>query len=262
LHGRYYYYRLHPFTLGEINRNPSAADLEHLLACGGFPEPFLKANSRFLTRWQRGRLERIFTQDIRDLEAVKDVGKLEALFDTLPDRLSSPLSIRSIAADLEVSHDAATTWLNIFDRMYLTFRISPYGGPKIRAVKKEQKLYFWDWTQARNRGQRFENLVALHLLKYCHFLEDGEGARMELRYLRDIHGREIDFVVLRDRKPLFAVECKAGSKEPIPAAKYYRERTQIRKFYQVHLGTEDYGDAERDTRVCPFTTFCRELELP
>lgn len=33
---------------------------------------------------------------------------------------------------------------------------------------------------------------------------------MELRYLRDTDGREIDFVVLKDKKPIFAVECKSG----------------------------------------------------
>jgi hypothetical protein len=85
---------------------------------------------------------------------------------------------------------------------------------------------------------------------------------MELRYLRDIHGREIDFVVLRSRKPLFAVECKSSGKEPSPAINYFRERTQIDRFYQVHLGEEDYGDAEVDARVLPFHRFCDELEMP
>jgi uncharacterized protein len=37
---------------------------------------------------------------------------------------------------------------------------------------------------------------------------------MELRYLRDTDKREVDFVVLRDRRPLFAVECKSGEKAP------------------------------------------------
>lgn len=193
---------------------------------------------------------------------MRDISKLEALFDSLPDRLGAPISVRALARDLEVSQDAVSAWLDVFDRMYLTFRISPYGGPKIRAVKKEQKLYFWDWTHAPAPGARFENLVALQLLKYCHHLEDTEGAKMELRYLRDIHGREIDFVVLKDRKPLFAVESKSGFKQPKPAASYYRARTQIPLFYQVHLDSEDYGSAEIETRVLPFPAFCRETGMP
>lgn len=72
-----------------------------------------------------------------------------------------------------------------------------HGAPKIRVVKKEQKLYFWDWTQSPEGGARFENLVASQLLKFCHFKEGTEGYKMELRFLRDTDSREIDFVVLQ-----------------------------------------------------------------
>lgn len=262
LHGRYFYHRLHPLSLCEINKNPTPSDLRDLLNFGGFPEPFLKGSKSFLARWQKSRIDRIFQEDIRDLESVKDLACLELLFDALPERQTSPISLRSIARDLEVSHDSVSHWLDIFERMYLIFRVSPYGGPKIRAVKKEQKLYFWDWTHASDEGTRFENLVAQQLLKYCHHLEDTEGAKMELRYLRDIDGREVDFVVLSKRQPLFAVECKTGNKKVSPSCSYYRLRTQIPRFYQVHLGTEDFGDENSGTRVLPFTKFCVELGMP
>jgi predicted AAA+ superfamily ATPase len=94
--------------------------------------------------------------------------------------------------------------------------LSPFGSTKIKAVKKEQKLYFWDWSELEDAGAKWENFVASHLLKYCHFVEDTEGFKMEIRFLRDIEGREIDFVVLKNRKPLFAVECKVGEKKDSP----------------------------------------------
>ena len=47
---------------------------------------------------------------------------------------------------------------------------------------------------------------------------------------------------------------------PSPAIAYFRARTGIEDFYQVHLGRRDYL-ADR-TRVIPFSTFCRELDLP
>jgi len=85
-----------------------------------------------------------------------------------------------------------------------------------------------------NDGPRFENLVAAQLLKYCHWIEDTEGHSMELRYLRDTDKREVDFVVLKDRKPQFAVECKSGEKTVSPAIRYFAERTPIPHFYQAH----------------------------
>ena len=85
---------------------------------------------------------------------------------------------------------------------------------------------------------------------------------MELRFLRDTDKREMDFVVLRDGRPEFAVECKTGERVPSSAARYFRARTGIPAFYQVHRGEKDFGSAETDVRVLPFASFCRDLGLP
>ncbi|MFO8073928.1 MAG: ATP-binding protein [Polyangia bacterium] len=258
LQGRYHYHRLHPFTLTEIGGS-GTADLEALLRFGGFPEPLLRADSRFWRRWQRERLQRVIYDDIRDLEHVREISLLEVLAEELPARVGSPLSIKNLAELLQVAHETAARWVEIFERMYHCFRLPPFGGKRIRAVKKEQKLYLWDWSLVPETGPRFENLVASHLLKYCHFVEDTEGHRMELRFLRDTDRREIDFVVLRDREPELAVECKTGHRAVSPAILYFRERTRIPRFYQVHLADADFE--RHGVRVLPFDRFATEVGL-
>ena len=260
LQGRYHYYRLHPYSLTEISRRPTQEDLESLLRFGGFPEPRAKQDVRHWRRWQRERQARVFSDDLTSLERVNEVSLLELLHTALLDRVGSPLSLQSLREELQVSHDSIRRWVTILDNLYLTFRISPFGAPKIRAVRKEQKLYFWDWSVLENPGPRFENLVASHLLKFCHFREDTEGFAMELRYLRDTDMREVDFVVLEDGRPLFAVECKTGEKSLSPYLKYFKARTPIPRFYQVHLGDKDY-EKEDGIRVLPFVTFASELRL-
>ncbi len=147
-------------------------------------------------------------------------------------------------------------WLTILENAYYCYRISPFVPPKIRAVKKEQKLYLWDWSEVSSFGGRWENLVAGHLLKFCHFIEDTTGQKMELRFLRDIDGREVDFVVLKNRKPMFAVECKTGENKLSPHLNYFAERTSIPKFYQVHCGKKYQSISDR-IQVLPFADFCR-----
>jgi len=262
LQGRYHYYRLHPFSPHEISDRPDRSVVDQLLKFGGFPEPFLRAEERAWRRWQRERLARVIYDDIRDLENVREISLIELLVEELPNRVGSPLSIRNLRNSLQVAHDTAERWLAILERVYLCFRISPFGAPRIRAVKKEQKLYLMDWSQVREPGQRFENFVACQLLKYCHHIEDTEGFSMELRFLRDTDRREIDFVVLKEKEPLFAVECKTGEKGVSPAISYFRERTAVPRFYQVHLGSKDWGDAEKKVRVLPYHLLCRELALP
>jgi len=86
-------------------------------------------------------------------------------------------------------------WLQILERLYAILRLSPFGAPRIRAVKKEQKHYHFKWTAVQDPPRRFENLVASHLLKWLHHEQDVQGRDLELRYFRDIDGREVDFAV-------------------------------------------------------------------
>jgi hypothetical protein len=104
-------------------------------------------------------------------------------------------------------------------------------------------------------------MVASHLLKYCHFIEDIEGEDMALTFVRDASKRELDFVVLKNHKPLFAVECKTGEQNLSKNIAYFSERTNIPYFYQVHLGDKDYEIGELNARIVPFTRLCRLLKL-
>jgi predicted AAA+ superfamily ATPase len=263
LQGRYHYYRLHPFSLYELNKKPQQSDLETLLKFGGFPEPFLKHNTRHWKRWQRERQSRVIQEDLISLEHVREVSQLQLLAQMLPARVGSVLSIANLKQDLSVAFETADKWVGIFENLYYCFRIMPYGLPHLRAAKKERKLYLWDWSLCQDDAARFENLVASHLLKYCHFREDTEGDDMSLRFLRDSNGREIDFVVLKNGKPEFAVECKSGGRTLSKNIVYFSQRTPIRRFYQVHLqgDGEDSEWADSKARITPFLRFCEALQL-
>lgn len=258
--GRYHYYRMHPLTLPEVSEDFSKIALQRLLQFGGFPEPYLKEDKVSLKRWHRQRQERIVYSDIRDLENVKEISNIELLINSLPERVGSPLSRKNLAQDLEVDFKTVEKWISILENVYYCYRISPYGPPKIRAVKKEQKLYLWDWSELDEAGPRWENFVAGHLLKYCHFHEDTQGEKMELRFLRDVYGKEIDFVVLKNKKPIFAVECKTGEKSASPHLSYFSERTNIPMFYQVHQGTKSQFISDK-IKILPFGEFCKETRL-
>lgn len=259
LQGRYHYYRLHPLSLYELTHDPTSADLQALLTFGGFPEPFFSQSERDWKRWQRERISRVIHEDLVSLEQVKEVGQLDLLAVLLQEKVASILSINSLRQDLSASHEAVDRWVRILENLYYCFRVRPFAAKKIKALKKDRKLYLWDWSLCQNPGSRFENLVASNLLKYCHFHEDTLGDDMELCFLRDNQKREVDFVVLRDGKPAFAVECKTGAKAISKHLAYFSKRTEIPRFYQVHLGSDDYEVADLRVRVMPFTRFATEV---
>lgn len=259
LQGRYHYHRLHPLTLHEISANPSMDDLDRLLRFGGFPEPFLKADTRHWKRWQNERRSRVVRDDLVDLEQVKELSQIDLLADILPARVGSPLSINNLRQDLGVAFETADRWVGILENLYYCYRIEPFGLPRLRAAKKEKKLYMWDWSLCDDAAARFENLTASHLLKYCHRIEDQEGDRMALRFIRDAEKREIDFVVVRDGKPEFAVECKSGEASLSRNIAYFSGRTSIPFFYQVHMGQKDYEVSGVRARVLPMIKLARIL---
>ncbi|MDO8518954.1 MAG: ATP-binding protein [Deltaproteobacteria bacterium] len=262
LTGRYHFYQLHPYSLREADHECKRTTVESLLKFGGFPEPFFAQSERRHRRWQEERKHQVLREDLRDLEKVEEVVLVSRLADRLPDLVGSPLSVNALREDLQVAHRTVENWLQILERLFVIFRISPFGGPKIRAVKKEQKAYCWDWSLVPEPGARFENLVACQLLKYCHFLENTEGFSMELRYIRDTDKREVDFVVIKSGKPLFAVECRLSDRDIPNSIPYFSERLPIPNFYLVHLAEKNFEHATVPLRVLPFHDFVREQKLP
>ena len=276
LQGRYHHYRLHPFSAAELewpgraraavqpfaelapDAAVASAAVDALMEFGGFPEPLLARSSRGLRRWRAERLDRFLREDVRDLEAVREISPLQTLADLLPARVASPLSINALREDLEASHRAVSHWMDVFDSLYFTYRIAPYAAKRVRALKKMPKAYLWDWGPVPERGPRFENLVASHLLKFCHLLQDGEGFRTGLHYLRDASGREVDFLVTCDGKPWFAVEAKLADGDPDPALRYFAARIGVRWLYQVALdGRRDF--IRNGVRCLPAAKFLAAL---
>ena len=244
LQGRYHLLRLHPFSCAELGLD-RRSDLEQLCRLGGFPEPFLSGSEVSARRWSRDYRTRLVREEVRDLERIQDLGNLELLLQRLPELVGSTLSVNALREDLQINHKTAANWLAVLERLYAIFRLSPFGTAKIRAIKKAQKHYHWDWSTVTNAGARFENMVGSHLLKWVHWQQDTQGLDLELRYFRDADGREVDFVVCDGRRPVLLVECKLGDDVLDKSLRYLHERFPAATAWQVSLrGDRDYVTPE------------------
>lgn len=258
LQGRYHYLRLHPLSMAELGIK-SKKKFHDLLTLGGFPEPFFGQSETEAKRWSREYRSRLIREDIVSLQNIQDLGHLELLTLSLPERVGSPLSINSLREDLQVSHKAVSHWIEILERFYHLFRLPPFGAPKLRAVKKEQKHYHSDWSLVPDMSKRFENLIASHLLKWVHFEQDTKARDLELRYFRDVDGREVDFVVMEDHKPMMFVECKWKNSQISPHLRYLKKRFPHVESWQISAeGNEDYLSLE-DIRVAPAWVFLKKF---
>jgi predicted AAA+ superfamily ATPase len=258
LQGRYHFYHMFPFTLSEL-ASPTRSSLNDLMAYGGFPEPFLMASEKETRRWSREYRFHLVREDLRDLERVQDIDSIEKMVYRLPDLVGSPLSLNALREDLNVSHQSVSRWMSMLENLYMIFRIYPFGAPRIRAVKKEAKHYHLDWTVIEGEGIRFENLVACHLLKWCFFVRDTEGYDMELRYFRDVDRREVDFVLMQEKKPIHFIECKKKGREINPALRYLKKRFPEVQATQISLEKDLDVMTKENIRLCPAHAFLKDF---
>ena len=258
LQGRYHMLRMHPLSAAELGLTTTSRLLD-LLKLGGFPEPYFSGSEIEARRWSREYRSRLVHEDVASLERVQDLGHLELMMMRLPDLVGSPLSLNALREDLQVSHKTVSAWLAVLERLYAVFLLSPFGAPRIRAVKKERKHYQFDWSLVMNEGPRFENMVACHLLKWVEHRQDTLGHDVELRYFRDTDGREVDFVVTERNRPVLVVECKAASGDVDRSLRYLHTKFPDAEAWQVTAsGTKDFVTPD-GIRVAPAIKLLEQL---
>lgn len=244
LAGRYFLFHLLPLTLFELttkrpaelkpiqsaekfieNRLASTiaahqTTMESLLNFGGFPEPFLASDSSFLQRWQEDYVDRLVKEDLRDLTRIPHLENAAHLLTLLPGRTGSPLSVNSLRGDLEVSHETIRNYLQALKLCYVVFELSTYTMKINRAIRKEKKVYFFDWARVTEPSKRFENFIATQLYSWVALWSDEGLGTFELAYVRNRAGQECDFLIVRDKKPWLLIEAKSAD-QPLASHLYH-----------------------------------------
>jgi predicted AAA+ superfamily ATPase len=277
LMGRYFLYRMHPFSVAEtltqdlpdakrIVRQPGkvkATDFAALWRHGGYPEPFIKRDTRFSRRWQSLRLEQLVREDIRDLTQIQQIDQLELLVKLLANRSAHQLIYGNLAREVRVSVDTIRRWIDTLCNLHLGFLVRPWFKNISRSLRKEPKWFLRDWASIEDAGDKAETFVACHLLKAVDGWNDMGLGRFELGYLRDKEKREVDFLVVRDGKPWFLAEVKYHEASMSPALKYYQDQLNAPFAFQLVIDA-DYVDANCFARpggpvVVPARTLLSQL---
>lgn len=222
LAGRFYHYRLHPFSVAELKGSDSPDNiLDKIMKLGGFPEPFLKGSEEESRRWRRSHIDRILREDLFDVASIRHIRGMETLVELLRNSVGSAISFESLGRDLQVSPHTVRHWIGALESLYVLFIVTPYSRNIARSLLKQPKIYFYDTGFIKDdEGARFENAAACALLKRIHFLEDARGEKCALHYLRDKEKREVDFLTVRDGRPEWLIETKISGEEA-PALKHF-----------------------------------------
>jgi hypothetical protein len=221
LAGRYFQTRLHPFSVREwvelTDAKPDDA-LDRLMERGGLPEPFLAEDQSQAERWRQQYFTDLVREDVLEFSRIQEIRAMRLLVELLRERVGSPLSIASLARDLQIAPNTVAKYLDILEALYIIFLVRPFHRNVARAILKEPKVYFFDTGYVRgDDGVKWENACATMLLKHVNFEQDALGKQSSLSYLRTKEGAEVDFVLCDDDVPTHLIECKHGDNRPAPA---------------------------------------------
>lgn len=275
LMGRYFLYRVHSLSVGEILRKlPGKREIgapekstenafKNLIRFGGFPEPFLKGTLRFYNRWTKLRSQQLFKEDIRDLTRIQEIGQLELLADLLQTQSGQLCNYSNLANKVNTSVDTIRRWIYALSAFYYCFIVRPWTRNVSRSLLKEPKLYLWDWSLVNDPGMRAENFIACHLLKAVHFWTDCGLGNYDLYFLRTKEKKEVDFLVTKNKDPWFLIEVKLSARAPLsPSLSYFHKMIQTKHAFQVVLNM-DFVDSNcfKETKpiIVPAKTFLSQL---
>ena len=227
LAGRYFIFYLWPFTLAELAGNnlsfkqflsnpikvrtcpnKTQPTWQRLSQFSGFPDPYLNRTNQFYQIWSTTYRKQLLREDIRDLASLRSIENVEILFSLLPSKIGSPLSMASLARDMNVSFDSVKKWIGLFENFFMVFRISPWSRKIPRAITKEKKLYLFDYAGIESPAAKFENMVALELLRAISNWNDLGLGSFSLHYLRNREKEEVDFLLSNNHKPFLLIETK------------------------------------------------------
>lgn len=253
LAGRFFAHRLLPFSMAEIKNHAEYAIIDRFIERGGFPEPFLAESEIDARRWRNQYIDGLVRTDILNFENISDLNSIKIIFEILRRSVGSPLSIASIARDAAISPATATRYISILEALFILFRIYPYSNNIRRSILKAPKAYFYDSALiVGNIGARFENHLALSLLKHVYASNDCLGDTLELKYLRTKEGREVDFCLCRDQQVEMAIDAKCGRATISSGLAWYCEKYNLKGIQVVKelkreqsVGNIDLVDAEK-----------------
>lgn len=263
LAGRVAILELAPFTFGETQRilTPGIANLIGSRAAiqdfqaltvppdilqiqhdywlrGGYPEPWLKNNSRFTKLWMENYVQTYLNRDIRRLFPGLNQQKFKLFLHMLSHLSGTIINYSNVARTLGVSQPTAREYFHIAHGTFIWRHIPSYDKNSAKRIVKHPKGYLRDTgllhfllrLQSINdvlthpvMGHSWEGMVIEEIVRGLNSL----GLSYDYYHYRTGGGAEVD-LVLEGEFGLLPIEIKYGQKVAL------RELRSIKDFVREH----------------------------
>ena len=163
-------------------------------------------------------------KDIKSLIREENIRAFNSLLYLIAENQGSLISENSLSREIGLTAATINKHISILENTYVCYAVHSYAKKLGNELKKSKKIYFYDlgirnvllkdftsYSKREDKGIIAETFVFLQLLSLL-------KPNIEIRFWRNKAGKEIDFIILKDRKP-FLLEVKASlSSAEIPGA--------------------------------------------
>lgn len=204
------------------NRIEVQSMLRKYLEWGSFPEVALAEQKKLILL---GYFEDLVNKDLLRRFRIRKQQELRALVKFYLSNVASLVTFTSASKFLRMSADTIEKFSGYLEQAYLLFFLKRFSFKVREQEKSPRKVYSIDtglsnaigFRFSENTGRLAENIVFIELKRRQTFTPD-----LELFYWKDIHHREVDFVL--------------------------KEGTKVTQLIQVCWNVEDPKTKERETR--------------
>jgi predicted AAA+ superfamily ATPase len=206
------------------NRYELREKLEELLIYGSYPEVIVEERRNWKIEIIRKIVESYLLKDVLSLERVKSSKTLLDLLMLLALQLGKDASYHELATKLNVDVKTVKRYLELLEKSYVIFPLTPYSRNLREEINTKYKYYFYD-TGIRNGiinnfnglsersdvGELFENFVIAERVKKLKY----EREFSNIYFWRIYSGGEIDLVGERGGELLaFEITWDKAKKRP------------------------------------------------
>lgn len=175
---------------------------DEFIEYGGFPEVALASSPEVKKEILKDIINSYINIDVETLSDFKKKDDFYKLVKILAERAGSRIDYAKLSKIVGISNVTLKNYLKFLEDTYLIHRISVFTESREKEITKAQKLYFSDTGIANiladlSGGAKFENTVFNQLKHYG-----------EVRYYALKTGREIDFVLKREKEDPVALGVK------------------------------------------------------
>lgn len=242
LAGRRFTFKIYPLTYGELKAHFKDYKLETYLRYGGMPgltaTESLERKQLILSEL----LSSYILKDVKSLVKEENIKAFNHLMYLLAQNQGSLISVNSLANEINLSSKAVNRYLDILEGTYVNSRVFSFSTNLGNELKKSCKTYLYD-LGIRNSilkdfsplGQRQDKGALLETYVFLKLAGDITPNK-EIKFWRTKEGDEVDFILLKDRKPT-PIEVKSGLKTPeIPKGlrKFIQRYKKVNKAFVIN----------------------------